>query len=41
MQKKSRRYNEIAKGSYRKFGFSGYELDPQMGKAVFWQKKLS
>ncbi|MBK5072770.1 GNAT family N-acetyltransferase [Budviciaceae bacterium CWB-B4] len=33
--------NEIAKGSYRKFGFSGYELDPQMGKAVFWQKKLS
>lgn len=33
--------NDIAKGSYRKFGFSGYELDPQMGKAVFWQKKLS
>ncbi|AWH89967.1 GNAT family N-acetyltransferase [Limnobaculum parvum] len=33
--------NDVAKGSYSKFGFSGYELDPQMGKAVFWQKKLS
>ncbi|WP_221931548.1 GNAT family N-acetyltransferase [Limnobaculum zhutongyuii] len=33
--------NDVAKGSYSKFGFSGYELDPQMGKAVFWQKTLS
>jgi GNAT superfamily N-acetyltransferase len=32
--------NEIAKNAYLKFGFDGYELDPQMGKALFWQKKL-
>ncbi|MEC9092577.1 MAG: GNAT family N-acetyltransferase [Planctomycetota bacterium] len=32
--------NEIAKGSYRKYGFEGYELDPTAGEAVFWQKKL-
>jgi ribosomal protein S18 acetylase RimI-like enzyme len=30
--------NEIARNSYLKFGFDGYELDPQMGKALFWQK---
>ena len=30
--------NEIARNSYGKFGFAGYELDPQMGKALFWQK---
>ncbi|MCD1125771.1 GNAT family N-acetyltransferase [Jinshanibacter sp. LJY008] len=33
--------NDVAKGCYSKFGFSGYELDPAMGKAMFWQKKLS
>lgn len=33
--------NTIAQNAYKKFGFSGYELDPQLGKAVFWQKKLS
>lgn len=33
--------NEIAKNSYRKFGFDGYELDPSAGEAIFWQKKLS
>lgn len=30
-----------AQNSYRKFGFSGYELDPEMGQAIFWQKKLA
>jgi ribosomal protein S18 acetylase RimI-like enzyme len=32
--------NEVAMGSYRKFGFSGYELDPRHGQAMFWQKRL-
>ena len=32
--------NEIAQNSYKKFGFSGYELDPVMGKALFWQKVI-
>ncbi len=32
--------NEIAKNSYKKFGFDGYELDPTAGEAIFWQKKL-
>ena len=32
--------NSIAQSAYRKAGFAGYELDPQMGKAMFWQKKL-
>ncbi|WP_159567511.1 GNAT family N-acetyltransferase [Budvicia diplopodorum] len=32
--------NDVAKGSYQKFGFAGYELDPEMGKAMFWQKKI-
>jgi len=32
--------NEVAKSAYEKEGFSGYELDPEMGQAVFWQKKL-
>jgi ribosomal protein S18 acetylase RimI-like enzyme len=32
--------NEVAKGSYRKFGFTGYELDPRHGQAQFWQKWL-
>ena len=32
--------NEAAKSAYRKFGFSGYELDPKAGAAQFWQKKL-
>jgi ribosomal protein S18 acetylase RimI-like enzyme len=33
--------NEVAKKSYQKFGFSSYELDPKMGKALFWEKKIS
>ncbi len=33
--------NHAAQAAYRAFGFSGYELDPRMGKAMFWEKKLS
>jgi len=32
--------NKVAQNSYIKFGFSGYELDPIMGKALFWQKNV-
>ena len=32
--------NEIAKSAYTKFGFAGYELDPEAGQALFWQKSL-
>ena len=32
--------NAVAKKSYQKNGFGSYELDPEMGQAVFWQKKL-
>ncbi|MFK3795899.1 MULTISPECIES: GNAT family N-acetyltransferase [unclassified Pseudomonas] len=32
--------NEVAQGAYRKMGFSDYQLDPQMGRALFWQKAL-
>jgi len=32
--------NEIAKSSYKKFGFNGYELDPKSGSALFWQKSI-
>lgn len=32
--------NHVAKSSYIKFGFAGYELDPVMGKALFWQKNV-
>jgi ribosomal protein S18 acetylase RimI-like enzyme len=32
--------NEVAKSAYRKFGFNDYELDPEAGTALFWQKKL-
>lgn len=30
--------NKVARNAYMKFGFDGYELDPKMGKALFWQK---
>lgn len=33
--------NKIAKQVYKNFGFAGYELDPHMGKALFWEKSLS
>ena len=32
--------NHVAKNAYIKAGFKGYELDPEMGKAVFWEKPL-
>jgi GNAT superfamily N-acetyltransferase len=32
--------NIIARNAYSKLGFAGYELDPEMGKAEFWQKKI-
>lgn len=33
--------NRHAMAAYQAHGFSGYELVPEMGNAVFWQKKLS
>lgn len=33
--------NHAAKNSYEKFGFIGYELNPQYGNAIFLEKKLS
>lgn len=32
--------NYVAQAAYRSFGFHGYELNPKMGKALFWEKKL-
>ena len=32
--------NMPARHAYEKSGFSGYELKPEMGKALFWQKTL-
>lgn len=32
--------NIAAQRAYLKFGFDGYELDPLMGKALFWHKLL-
>ncbi len=32
--------NSVAQRAYQKSGFAGYELDPKMGRAMFWQKKL-
>jgi len=32
--------NTLAQAAYKASGFAGYELDPRMGKAMFWQKKL-
>ena len=32
--------NKVAKNSYEKFGFSGYELNSRMGKALFWEKAM-
>lgn len=33
--------NGPAQSAYRRFGFAAYELDPAMGQARFWEKKLS
>lgn len=32
--------NKVAQSSYKKFGFSDFKLDPNMGGALFWQKLL-
>ncbi len=32
--------NTIAQKAYRKFGFEAYQLDPEAGQALFWQKQL-
>ena len=32
--------NSAAKNAYIKYGFEGYELVPENGKALFWQKIL-
>jgi ribosomal protein S18 acetylase RimI-like enzyme len=32
--------NRTAQGAYEKFGFAPYTLDPEAGRALFWQKKL-
>jgi GNAT superfamily N-acetyltransferase len=32
--------NESAQKAYLKAGFKGYELDPEMGRALFWEKPL-
>lgn len=32
--------NKIAQSAYRKYGFKDYELDPQVGGALFWQKSI-
>lgn len=32
--------NHVAQGAYRKFGFAAYQLDPEAGQALFWQKSL-
>jgi GNAT superfamily N-acetyltransferase len=32
--------NYVAQSAYKAFGFSGYELNPETGKALFWEKKL-
>lgn len=32
--------NEVAKAAYRSCGFQEYELDPAIGKALFWEKSL-
>lgn len=33
--------NKVAQSAYLAIGFSGYELDPAMGRALFWEKKLN
>ncbi|MCW9013738.1 MAG: GNAT family N-acetyltransferase [Gammaproteobacteria bacterium] len=33
--------NTIAQASYIKSGFRAYQLDPSMGRALFWEKKLT
>jgi len=32
--------NDVAKNAYTKFGFQGYQLNPETGDAIFLEKKL-
>jgi ribosomal protein S18 acetylase RimI-like enzyme len=32
--------NSIAQSAYRSMGFTDYQLNPEHGRALFWQKKL-
>jgi ribosomal protein S18 acetylase RimI-like enzyme len=32
--------NSVAQAAYMAAGYAGYELNPAIGKALFWQKKL-
>lgn len=32
--------NSIARSAYQSVGFNSYQLDPTMGHALFWEKKL-
>jgi GNAT superfamily N-acetyltransferase len=32
--------NKLAQAAYIANGFAGYQLDPEMGRAMFWQKKI-
>jgi ribosomal protein S18 acetylase RimI-like enzyme len=32
--------NKIAQAAYRSAGFTDYQLNPEHGRALFWQKKL-
>lgn len=33
--------NTIAQAAYQAVGFGGYQLNPKMGHALFWEKKLT
>ncbi len=33
--------NTIAQSAYKAVGFNGYQLNPEMGHALFWEKKLT
>lgn len=33
--------NKPARRAYENYGFAAYELDPEMGSAMFWQKLLA
>lgn len=32
--------NHTARAAYQRFGFGAYQLDPEHGKALFWEKSL-
>ncbi len=32
--------NAIAQSAYENYGFKHYQLDPQLGNAMFWEKRL-